>query len=134
MGTVLKENELNQLVRGTVLFQKGEKISFIGMIVKGSIRIQNGAVKRIAKKGTIIAAADVFADEYLGDYITEEDTIFYAFPAFDSGSLEQFLIDNSDYKGIVVHSMEKEVVEYLGERERILNRAGEFYHFLKRHY
>lgn len=134
MGTILKENELNQLVRGTVLFQKGEKISFIGMIVKGSIRIQNGAVKRIAKKGTIIAAADVFADEYLGDYITEEDTIFYAFPAFDSGSLEQFLIDNSDYKGIVVHSMEKEVVEYLGERERILNRAGEFYHFLKRHY
>ena len=86
MGTVLKENELNQLVRGTVLFQKGEKISFIGMIVKGSIRIQNGAVKRIAKKGTIIAAADVFADEYLGDYVTEEDTIFYAFPAFDSGS------------------------------------------------
>ncbi len=134
MGTVLKENELNQLVRGTVLFQKGEKISFIGMIVKGSIRIQNGAVKRIAKKGTIIAAADVFADEYLGDYVTEEDTIFYAFPAFDSSSLEQFLIDNSDYKGIVVHSMEKEVVEYLEERERILNRAGEFYHFLKRHY
>ncbi len=134
MGTILKENELNQLEKDTTLFRKGEKISFIGMIVKGSIRIQNGGIKRIAKKGSIIAVADVFADEYLGDYITNEATIFYAFPAFDSGSLESFLINNSDYKGIVVHSMEKEVVEYLEEREDILNRAGDIYHFLKRHY
>lgn len=134
MGTVLKENELNRLEKGITLFQKGEKISFIGMIVKGSIRIQNGGIKRIAKKGSMIAVADVFADEYLGDYTTEEDTIFYAFPACNFGSLEEFLIHNSDYRGIVVHSMEKEVVEYLEEREKILSRAVDIYHFIKRHY
>lgn len=134
MGTVLKENELNQIVKGTKLFRKGERITFIGMIVKGSIRIQSGGIKRIAGKGSMIAIADVFANEYLGDYITEEDTIFYAFPAFDAHSLESFLISNSDYKGITVHSMERELVEYLQEREGILDRVGDMFHYLKRHY
>ena len=134
MGVILKGNELNHLARGTKLFKKGERISFIGMVVKGSIGIWNEGIKRTAKNGQMIALTDIFADEYIGDYITEEDTIFYAFPAFDAESLERFLNSNFDYRGIVVHSMELELADYLEERENLLNKAMDFYRHLRKHY
>lgn len=134
MNMILKSNELNQLPKNTLLFRKGDRISFIGMIIRGSIRIQNKSIRRSAKAGEMIALADLFSNEYLSDYITEEDTIFYAFPAFDSGSLESFLNSNYDYRGIVVDSVEKELVQYLDDREELLNYAKDFYWFLKKHY
>ena len=90
MDIALKKNELNQLEAGTRLFRKGERTLFIGLIVKGSVRIQGSGISRLAKKGSIIGSADVFFKKYLGDYIVEEDAIFYAFPAMDIHSLENF--------------------------------------------
>ena len=134
MANILKAKELNQLTKGTVLFRKGERTKFIGMVVKGSIRIKNNEVCRIAKAGEMIAVADVFSNEYLSDYIAEEDAIFYAFPAFDAATLESFFNGNYEYRGIVIDSMEKEMVQYLEEREELLSNATSCYHFLKKHY
>lgn len=134
MDVNLKGNELNQLAKGTRLFKRGERINFIGMVVKGSIGIWNEGIRRSAKSGQMIAVADIFADEYISDYVVEEDTIFYAFPAFDSESLESFLNSNFDYRGIVIHSMERELVDYLEDRERLLKCAMESYRHLKKHY
>lgn len=134
MKAVLKANELNQLAKGTVIFEKGQRISFIGMIVKGSIRIKNEGISRCAKSGEIIALADLFANEYISEYVAEEDIIFYVFPAFDSESLEHFLNVNIDYRGIIVHSMERELCAYLDEREQLFNYAVDAYRFLCRHH
>ena len=92
MSTViLKENALNQLKKGTVLFQEGTKVHSFGMIVKGSVLIQSsGGVQRLVKTGTLAAVEDLFSGEYSGDYTTQEDTIFYAFPASEADQLELF--------------------------------------------
>lgn len=134
MSIILKARELNQIAKGTILFRKGDRISYIGMIVKGSIRITNKKVSRVAKQGEMIAVADVFSDQYLSNYIAEEDLIFYAFPAYDSQSLENFLGSNFDYRGIVIESMEREFVQYLEESEDLLNNAIGCYRFLTKHY
>ena len=81
MGTVLKGNELNQFEKGTVLFKKGEQVRFFGMIAKGSIRMEGHGVQRVAKKGMMVGITDLFYNEYLSDYIAEENTVFYAAPA-----------------------------------------------------
>lgn len=134
MGFVLEANNLNQIEKDTLLFKKGDKISFIGWIIKGSIRMENHGVKRIAKAGEMIAIPDVFADEYFGDYTTDEYTIFYAFPAYDTESLQNFMSSNKEYLGIIIDSVVKEFVNYLEEQEHLLNRVIELYLFLKKHY
>ena len=131
MGTVLKGNELNRFEEGTVLFKKGEQVRFFGMIAKGSIRIQSNGVQRVAGKGAMIGVADLFYNEYLHDYTAEEETIFYAFRAIDTGLLESFLNSNFDYRGIVVHSMEQELSDFLKQREALLENAQEMYGNLK---
>ncbi|MDE6906118.1 MAG: hypothetical protein K2P76_14530 [Lachnospiraceae bacterium] len=134
MGFVLEANNLNQIEKDTLLFKKGDRVSFIGWIIKGSIRVENHGVKRIAKAGEMIAISDVFADEYLGDYTTDEYTIFYAFPACDTESLQNFMSSNREYLGIIIDSVAKEFVNYLEEQEHLLNRAIELYLFLEKHY
>ncbi len=120
MGTVLKMNELNQLGKGTKLFSKDETIQCIGMIIKGSIRIQGNGIQRIAKKGEIIAVKDMYVNQYLADYITEEDTVFYTIPAVNTSLLDAFFTNNAEYRGIVVYSMALELADYLKERENLL--------------
>lgn len=134
MGTFLKENELNQIAKGTKLFRKGERVTFIGMVVKGSILVESKGMKRIAKKGEMVAVTDLFVNAYLGNYTTEEDTILYAFPAANEESLENFLNSNMDYRGIIVRSMENELLEYLEEREHLLSRAVDLHSYLQQHY
>ncbi len=134
MEFVLEANNLNQIEKDTLLFKKGDKVSFIGWIIKGSIRIENHGVKRIAKAGEMVAIPDVFADEYFGNYTTDEYTIFYAFPAYDIESLQNFMSSNKEYLGIIIDSVAKEFANYLEEQEHLLNRAIELYLFLQKHY
>lgn len=134
MSYVLEANNLNQIEKDTLLFKKGERVSFIGWIIKGSIRVENDGVKRIAKAGEMVAIPDVFADEYLGDYTTEEYTIFYSFPTYDIDSLQNFMSINKDYLGIIIDSVGKEFADYMEEQEHLLNRAIELYLFLEKHY
>lgn len=134
MGYVLEANNLNQIEKDTLLFKKGEKVSFTGWIIKGSIRVENNGVNRIAKAGEMVAIPDVFADEYLGDYTTDEYTIFYSFPTCDMDSLQNFMSSNKEYLGIIIDSVAKEFADYLREQEHFLNRAIELYLFLQKHY
>ncbi len=127
MSTViLKENALNQLKKGTVLFQEGTKVHSFGMIVKGSVLIQSsGGVQRLVKTGTLAAVEDLFSGEYSGDYTTQEDTIFYAFPASGADQLELFLDKNAEYRGIAVYSMEQALAGFVKEQDRLLLIAEE---------
>lgn len=134
MGNILKAKELNEVKAGTMLFREGDRISYIGMLIKGSIRIRNDRAFRIAGKGEMIALADVFAGEYVSTYVVEEDAIFYPFPAFDSEALGIFLNSNFDYRGIVIDSMEKELMQYLDMSEKLFNIAMGCYQFLCKHY
>lgn len=130
----LKANELNHIEKGITIFHKGEKVNFIGWIIKGSIRIQNNGEKRIANAGEMVAVPDIFSEEYFGDYISEEQTVFYAFPAKDGDSLQNFMNNNREYRGIIVHSVVKELSDYLEGYEHLINRAMELYLFLQKHY
>ncbi len=127
MSTVLKMNELNQIGKGVRLFSKDEGIRCIGMIVKGSIRIHGNGMLRIAMKGEIIGIADMYEKQYLADYITEEDAIFYAIPVINNSLLDAFMVNNVDYRGIIVHSMALELTDYLNERENLLGLATKVY-------
>ena len=103
MAAVLRMKELNQLKKDTVLFEQGSPVRCIGIVIKGSVMVQSGGIRRIAGKGAMLGVSDLFFQEYLGDYIVTEDTFFYAFPAENAGEWENFLESNPDYRGIAVH-------------------------------
>ena len=76
MAAVLRMKELNQLKKDTVLFEQGSPVRCIGIVIKGSVMVQSGGIRRIAGKGAMLGVSDLFFQEYLGDYIVTEDTFF----------------------------------------------------------
>lgn len=120
MSAVQKMNSLNQVPKGTKIFEKDENIACIGMIIKGSVRIQNLGVHKIAEKGALIGVEDLIAGRHLADYIAQEDTVIYAFKVANAGLLDAFLNSNPDYRGIAIHSVASNLRAYLKERELLL--------------
>lgn len=127
MNTILNMNELNQLEKGTILFQKNSPVSCIGILMKGSIRFWNGGICKTINKGAVISIADLYFQKYLGDYVIEEDAVFYPFAVNSVELLKSFLNSNAEYRGIVVHSMAVELTETLEEREKLLDFAVEMH-------
>ncbi len=125
MKTVLKMNNLNQLEKDAVLFEKGRPIRCIGALIQGSVRIEGGGMSRIARKGSMLAVSDLFFGQYTGNYIVEENAVVYTFSVTDTASLGKFLEQNADYRGIIVHSIAGDLLEYLNGRERLLKFAAE---------
>lgn len=134
MKVNLETNALNHLKEGITLFKKNDPISFMGLIIQGSIRIENSGIMRTAKAGDMIGIVDIFASEYVCNYTTIEKTVFYAFPAKDIGSIENFMNSNKDYRGILIDSLTREFLQYIADREYLLNWTKEMVLFLKRHY
>lgn len=131
MSVIQKMNALNQIGKGARIFEKNQPISCIAMVIKGSVRIQNGGVHTIAEKGTLIAVGDLIASHYLSDYIAEEDTVLYAFQVLNADVLVTFLNGNPDYRGISIYSMAGELSNYLKERESLLKFAMGIRDFFK---
>lgn len=130
MNTNLKMNALNQLKRE-------DRISCLGVIIKGKVQIQRGGMSRIVQSGSMLGIFDSFVKEYPAEGIVMEDTFYYAFsnpsgqPGLaqsnkgiseykgDEKFLESFFKSNPDYRGIAVYSMAKELAEFFKEREEI---------------
>ncbi len=127
MNTILKMNELNQLQKGALLFKQKEPVDCMGILIQGKIRFWNQGICRIIEKGSVISVADLFFQEYLGNYVVEENAIFYAFPICSKDLLKSFLNSNADYRGIIVHSMAMELYKCLKEEERLLEFASNMY-------
>ncbi len=125
MAAGFRMKELNQLKKDTVLFEQGSPVRCIGIVIKGSVMVQSGGIRRIAGKGAMLGVSDLFFQEYLGDYIVTEDTFFYAFPAASAGEWENFLESNPDYRGIAVHSAAVEFAEYVREKEALCRFAAD---------
>lgn len=121
MSRALKMNEMNQLEKGTVIFEKGKPVYCIGALIKGSVRIRGEGVDWTAGKGALLAVSDLFFTRYAGDYIAEEDIFLYLFPIADMVSLQRFLKSNASYRGIMVCSMASELSEYRKGQERLYN-------------
>ena len=131
MSLVLKMNALNQIGKGTKIFEEDEPISCIAMVIKGKVRIQNKGVHAITEKGMLIAIGDLIAGHYLADYVAEEDSVLYAFQVSNTGVLNTFLDVNSDYKGISIYSTSLKLSSCLKEREDLLKFAMEIRDFFK---
>ena len=127
MSAILKMNELNQLEKGTILFQKDAPVSCIGILMRGKIRFWNGGICKTINKGAVISIADLYFQKYMGDYVIEEDAVFYPFAVNSVELLKSFLNSNAEYRGIVIHSMAAELAEDLKERKMLLDFAAEMH-------
>ena len=103
----LKENTLNNIPEGTVLFEEGNPADHICAVLKGSVEMSAAGIKHILKSGTMLGIADAYNGVCRCSYRARENTLLYVFPVKGVKGMELFLEKYVDYRGISVASMSR---------------------------
>ncbi|MCR5153592.1 MAG: hypothetical protein K6B75_01970, partial [Lachnospiraceae bacterium] len=75
MAVELKPGAVNQIKKGTVLFEEKGDVSFICAVIKGHISAYTEAAGFQVTVGGFIGVADIFEGKYLATYVADQDTV-----------------------------------------------------------
>lgn len=135
MGFGMKANAVNQIPKGTEIFLENEPAAYVCVVIRGRVSATGEAVKLSFGPGSFIGVYDLFVGHYISGYVTEEDTMLYAFPATDRLSLVSVLENNNkDYRGLMVNSLTKCFYELSHINQQFHTTAGELYTLLSESY
>ena len=124
MGMDLKLNAMNQITKGTVIFQEGDPVGAIGLVVKGRVEVINNGVKTTIGTGSFVGLCDLESDTYRVTYRSYDDVVLFAFTAKGTEAIERIMAANQEYGSLMVISLNKYVKE-LGKIYRALVQEAE---------
>lgn len=131
---LLKPNTVNQILKGTVIFQEQEEVTYICMVLKGRITAINHGSRIVLTQGCMFGIHDLFLGRYLSNYVASEDVVIYPFPVSGVDSLHEIFAFNKDYQGVIIYSL----CYYIRELSRVfeeISRCDEsLYDYLKDEY
>lgn len=135
MAKEWKLNGVNQITQGETIFEEGQDVRYIGLVVKGRVQIRGNGVRFSAASGSFIGISDVLNGKYRNTFIAETNTAIYMFPS--KGSLEDIVSIiqiNGDYAPLIVNYLERFVRSMAEIYECLQGEADSLYQFLKEIY
>ncbi len=135
MAKEWKMNVVNQIAQGETIFEIGQDITYIGLVVKGKVQIRGNGIRFTAASGSFIGISDVLNGKYRNVYVAETNAAIYMLPA--KGSLEDIVSIiqiNGDYAPLIVNYLERFVRSMAEVYECLQGEADNLYHFLKENY
>lgn len=124
MGMDLKLNAMNQITKGTVIFQEGDPVVAICLVVKGRVEVINNGVKTTIGTGSFVGLCDLGSDTYRVTYRSYDDVVLFAFTAKGTEAIERIMAANAEYGSLMVISLNKYIKE-LGKIYRSLVQEAE---------
>lgn len=127
----LKLNSVNQIIKDTIIYEQGDDISSVSLVVKGRIRISKEGVNVVVGSGNFIGLCDLKGDTYNVTYTAETNALIYAFSKMRLTQAVRGLIKaNKDYAGIMVASFSRLIRELSITYNKITELADKLYDFL----
>lgn len=132
MSEELKINSVNQIIKGTDIYVKGNQVLSIGLVVKGRIRINTEGINVVVGSGNFLGLCDLPGGEYKVTYTADTDAIIYAFPAINFNQEVRALIKaNNDYAGLMFSTLSKYIRELSKVYDTMKEMAFKIYNFVK---
>ena len=114
---------------GTQLIQRGQNLSALHVIAKGSVRATYPGGEFYLSKGDVIGVCEIFFGSYFISYQAEEATSLASYPC-SPAQLSTFMRSNADMANFVVTSLFKQFHEILDQYELSHFDCNNFYHYL----
>ncbi|MBR4807419.1 MAG: hypothetical protein IKZ65_02910, partial [Lachnospiraceae bacterium] len=119
---------------GDVIYHEGEKISAISIVVKGNIQITSGYNKVNVSSGHMLGITDVYAGEYIFEYVAASEVTVFEYAYTKSEDLLKMLSIKPELANIFVSTMFKAVALNLNDYERLHSQCNSLYKFIKDNY
>ncbi len=127
MKTELKRNSVNQIIKGTVIYEKGDVLDSLALIVKGKVSLQTETIKMTVGSGYFLGILDLDCGVHNAEYTAETNAVIYPISA------EGLLRDvnriqgvNKDYGMLMVSGLGRNICDLAKlyrELERICQEA-----------
>lgn len=135
MKAELKKNSVNQIIKGTNIFEEGDEVTEIGLVVKGRVRVQAEGVNLVMGSGNFLGLSALPDKQHKVTYIADTNSVVYSFPASDFNATVQALIKaNKDYAPLMVSTLSKYIRELSKILKELEEKAGSTCQFLKKAY
>ena len=127
----LKLNNINQVIKDTIIYEQGDEISSVSLVVKGRIRMSAEGTNIVVGSGNFLGLCDLVGDKYGITYTAETNAVIYAFPKMRLSKAVRSLVKaNKDYAGLMVASFRRIIRELSITYEKKTAMADKLYEFL----
>ena len=116
MKAELKKASVNQIIKGYDIFIKGEDALYVGLVLKGRIKVHAEGVNLEIGSGHFLGICDLPDTSYQVTYTATMNSAIYIFEAKDNleDTLDSILSANKEYGALMVSAMNK-YIRGLGE-------------------
>ena len=59
MKAELKKNSVNQIIKGTDIFEEGDEVTEVGLVIKGRVRVHTEGVNLVVGSGNFLGLCDL---------------------------------------------------------------------------
>lgn len=115
MATKFKLQAVNQIEKGSVLYEQDQKVNTISLVLKGRVLVYNNGIKTIMGSGSFLGISDVYMGSYMSNYIAYDNLLIFVFPITGKEEIENILNINKDYYGFMISYLNK----YLFELDKV---------------
>lgn len=134
MSYDLTMNVTNSVAKGTVIYEKGEPLQSVGLILKGRVVVQAEGVFTVLGSGNFLGIADVEEGKHSFTYRALDDTVIYGLPisSFEHACL--LLEEKQQYRGLLVTSLNFFIMDLHKVFQRLKKEAEEVSSFVVKIY
>ena len=106
-------NSMNSLSSGDVLYEKGDAVDSIALLVKGRVEAVTDGVGTVLSSGNFLGICDVERGSHTFTYTAKDDASVYVLAVKGLESVENLLKVKSEYCGLLVTSLNFFIVDLL---------------------
>lgn len=126
MKAELKKASVNQIIKGYDIFVKGEDALYVGLVLKGRIKVHAEGINLEIGSGHFLGICDLPDASYRVTYTATTNSAIYIFEAKDDlqETLDGILSANKEYGALMVSAMNK-YIRSLGDIYQSMEKQAE---------
>lgn len=135
MSTERKVGKVNQIIKGDTIFERSSEAIYVGLVIKGRVRVQADGVNLTLGSGHFLGLADLPDFAYRVNYVAETNCVIFIFRAGElRATIRSIIKANKDYAPLMVTTFGKYIHDLYETYCVLEESAEENYEFLREQY
>lgn len=124
-------NGKNPVAKGTVIYEKGQPLQSVGLILKGRVVVEGDGVKTILNSGNFLGMYDVEQGKHSFTSIALDDCVIYGLPITEQKQACLLLDEKPQYRGLLVTSINYFYQDIVSGYRAIKQEADSLFQFVR---
>ena len=104
MAAELTINETTSIPAGTVIFERGDELTCVALVLKGRVSVRSTGVMVTLGSGNFLGVCDISRGEHSFTYVAGEGVSVYPLPINNIPKVKKLIEGKAQYRGLLVTS------------------------------